>query len=204
MLLTIEEQRLTNLRIVCHDAVVVLEEQIALNCLDEVLILFPDPWPKKRHHKRRLIQSEFVAVLADRLQGDGVVRLATDWQPYAEQMLEVLDAVPTLANLAAPGASCRDRRSARGPVSRRAASVWGTRCGISPIAAVRQKDGRAAVFLETAVQTVDDELHRKRPQNHARKAICHIGTRDAEHPLQGLGEPHHGEGDRKHERGSNE
>jgi len=103
LLMGIEQRGLTNVRIVCHDAVAVLEQQIALNCLDEVLILFPDPWPKKRHHKRRLIQSEFVAVLADRLQGDGVVRLATDWEPYALQMLEVLDAATPLRNMAQDG-----------------------------------------------------------------------------------------------------
>jgi tRNA (guanine-N7-)-methyltransferase len=102
LLLAIEEQNLTNLRIVCHDAVEVLEEQIPLRSLDEALILFPDPWPKKRHHKRRLIQPPFVALLAERLKREGVLRLATDWQPYAEQMVEVLDAAPGLANLAAP------------------------------------------------------------------------------------------------------
>jgi tRNA (guanine-N7-)-methyltransferase len=103
LLLSIEERGLTNVRIVSHDAVAVLEEQIAPGSLDEVLILFPDPWPKKRHHKRRLVQSTFVAMLTQRLKCGAVLRLATDWQPYAEQMLEVLDAVPQLENLAAPG-----------------------------------------------------------------------------------------------------
>jgi tRNA (guanine-N7-)-methyltransferase len=101
LLLGIEAQELTNLRIICHDAVAVLEQQIPQRSLDEVLILFPDPWPKKRHHKRRLIQAPFVALLADRLKTGGVLRLATDWQPYAEQMLEVLDAALPLANVAA-------------------------------------------------------------------------------------------------------
>ena len=92
---------MTNVRIVCHDAVAVLEEQIPPRSLTEVHILFPDPWPKKRHHKRRLIQTPFAALLASRLGKGGVLRLATDWQPYAEQMLQVLDADPALANMAA-------------------------------------------------------------------------------------------------------
>jgi len=136
LLLTIEEQKLTNLRIVCHDAVAVLEEQMALRSLDEVLILFPDPWPKKRHHKRRLIQAEFVAMLAQRLKPGGVLRLATDWQPYAKQMLEVLDAAPQLANLAGherfmprPQERARTRFEARG--ERLGHAVWDLayRCG---------------------------------------------------------------------------
>ena len=102
LLLAIERYELTNLRIVCHDAVEVLEQQIPLRSLDEIIILFPDPWPKKRHHKRRLIQAPFVALLVERLRTGGLLRLATDWQSYAEQMLEVLDAAPELANLAAP------------------------------------------------------------------------------------------------------
>jgi tRNA (guanine-N7-)-methyltransferase len=102
LLLALEAQQLTNVRIVCHDAVAVLDEQIPPRSIDEVIILFPDPWPKKRHHKRRLIQAPFVALLTGRLKAGGVLRLATDWQAYAEQMLEVLDAAPELANLAAP------------------------------------------------------------------------------------------------------
>jgi tRNA (guanine-N7-)-methyltransferase len=103
LLLAIEKQELPNVRIICHDAVAVLGEQIPLGSLDELHILFPDPWPKKRHHKRRLIQQPFAALVADRLKRGGVLRLATDWQPYAEQMLEVLDGSPQLVNLAAPG-----------------------------------------------------------------------------------------------------
>jgi len=102
LLLAIEAQELTNVRIVCHDAVAVLDAQIRPRSIDEVIILFPDPWPKKRHHKRRLIQAPFVALLSGRLKPGGVLRLATDWQAYAEQMLEVLDAAPELVNLAAP------------------------------------------------------------------------------------------------------
>jgi tRNA (guanine-N7-)-methyltransferase len=100
LLLALETSALSNVRIVCHDAVEVLEEQIPPGALDEVLILFPDPWPKKRHHKRRLIQAPFVSLLCGRLKAGGMVRLTTDWQPYAEQMLEVLNAEPRLANVA--------------------------------------------------------------------------------------------------------
>src|SRR5436189_126787 len=79
-----------------HDAVEVLREQIAKGSLDEVLVLFPDPWHKKRHHKRRLIQQPFVELIASRLRTGGVLRLATDWEEYAQQMLEVLSAAKKL------------------------------------------------------------------------------------------------------------
>ena len=87
-----------------HDAVEVLREQIAPGSLDEVLVLFPDPWHKKRHHKRRLIQPPFVELIASRLRLGGVFKLATDWEEYALQMLEVLNAAKTLfANLSPTG-----------------------------------------------------------------------------------------------------
>ncbi|MCX8098286.1 MAG: tRNA (guanosine(46)-N7)-methyltransferase TrmB [Casimicrobiaceae bacterium] len=92
------EGGLTNVRIVQHDAVEVLEWMIAPASLAAVHIYFPDPWPKKRHHKRRLIQPPFVALVASRLAPDGYLHLATDWEPYAEQMLAVLSAEPLLAN----------------------------------------------------------------------------------------------------------
>ena len=91
---------LKNLRVSEHDAVEVLREQIPQASFDEVLVLFPDPWHKKRHHKRRLIQPELVRLLASRLQGGGYLHCATDWQPYAEQMLEVLSAEAQLHNTA--------------------------------------------------------------------------------------------------------
>ena len=96
--------QLTNVRLICHDAVEVLAQQIPRQSLDEVIILFPDPWPKKRHHKRRLVQSAFVELVIDRLAPGGVLRLATDWQPYAEEMLATLQANPRLQNFAADGA----------------------------------------------------------------------------------------------------
>ena len=97
------DAQLANLRVISHDAVEVLEQSIAPGALDEVLILFPDPWHKKRHHKRRIVQPAFVALLADRLRAGGRLSLATDWQPYAEWMLEVLAAEPALDNLAPDG-----------------------------------------------------------------------------------------------------
>jgi tRNA (guanine-N7-)-methyltransferase len=100
LLLQLKERELTNVRVVCHDAVEVLERNLCAGSLDEILILFPDPWPKKRHHKRRLIQPAFAALIAERLKSGGVLRLATDWEPYAEEMLATLSAESRLRNLA--------------------------------------------------------------------------------------------------------
>jgi tRNA (guanine-N7-)-methyltransferase len=102
LLKRIGEQRLGNLRIVQHDAVEVLQHMIAPASLAGVHVFFPDPWHKLRHNKRRLIQPPVVALLASRLAPGGVLHCATDWQPYAEQMLEVLSADPMLANTAGP------------------------------------------------------------------------------------------------------
>jgi len=95
------EQGLSNIRIVQDDAVQVLAHMIAPASLAGVHIYFPDPWPKKRHHKRRLIQPAFVSALVTRLAPGGHLHCATDWEPYAQQMLEVLSAEPRLANTAA-------------------------------------------------------------------------------------------------------
>jgi len=92
-----------NVRLYNHDAVDVLERAIGADTLDEVRIFFPDPWPKKRQQKRRLIQPEFVALLASRLCVGGVLHLATDWQDYARQMLVVMDAAPGWRNRAGAG-----------------------------------------------------------------------------------------------------
>ena len=104
LLLGLEERGLANVRVICHDAVEVFERQIAPHSVHEILVLFPDPWPKKRHHKRRLIQRPFVDLAVSRLVHGGVLRLATDWQPYALEMLSTLMATPDLKNLAADGA----------------------------------------------------------------------------------------------------
>lgn len=97
------ESNLSNVRISNHDAVEVLEHQIPAHSLDEVRIYFPDPWPKKRHHKRRLIQPALVALLATRVRQGGLLHLATDWAEYAEHMLEVVDACPQWRNRAGLG-----------------------------------------------------------------------------------------------------
>ena len=91
---------LSNLKVIQQDAVEVLERSIAPETLDEVLIYFPDPWPKKRHHKRRLVQPPFAALLATRIAAGGRLRLATDWAPYAEWMREVLDGSAAFRNVA--------------------------------------------------------------------------------------------------------
>ena len=101
LLQRIQQLGLGNVRVVADDAVELLESGIAPGALDGVVILFPDPWHKKRHHKRRLIQEPFVSLLASRLRHGGRVELATDWEPYALQMREVLDANPQFTNLAA-------------------------------------------------------------------------------------------------------
>ena len=100
LLQRIQERQLANLRIVQHDAVEVLRDMIAPASLAGVHIWFPDPWHKKRHHKRRLIQPAFVATLIQHLAPGGYLHCATDWQPYAEQMLAVLSAEPGLINTA--------------------------------------------------------------------------------------------------------
>lgn len=100
LLKRIGEQHIENIRILQHDAVEVLEHMLAPASLDGVHIFFPDPWHKKRHNKRRLIQPPLVARLASRLKPGAYLHCATDWQPYAEQMLQVLSAEPLLANTA--------------------------------------------------------------------------------------------------------
>ena len=101
LLQRIGQRQLANLRIIQYDAVEALAAMIPPASLAGVHIFFPDPWHKKRHHKRRLIQPAFVAALAQHLAPGGVLHCATDWQPYAEQMLEVLAAEPLLVNTAA-------------------------------------------------------------------------------------------------------
>ncbi len=102
LLKRIGERELLNVRVLQHDAVPVLQQMVAPDSLAGVHVWFPDPWHKKKHHKRRLIQEPFVALLASRLAPGGYLHCATDWQPYAEQMLAVLSAQALLANTA-PG-----------------------------------------------------------------------------------------------------
>jgi tRNA (guanine-N7-)-methyltransferase len=95
-----EEAGLENVRIVQHDAVEVLRDMVPPGSLVAIHVFFPDPWPKKRHHKRRLLQPPFASLAASRLAPGGVLHVATDWQEYAEHVLAVLAATPGLANTA--------------------------------------------------------------------------------------------------------
>jgi tRNA (guanine-N7-)-methyltransferase len=101
LLKQIEELGLTNIRIMQHDAVEVLQSALPLECLSGIHIFFPDPWPKARHHKRRLINPKFVALLCTRLKRGGYIHVATDWEEYADQILKVLSDEPQLTNTAA-------------------------------------------------------------------------------------------------------
>ena len=110
LLVQVNKRALQNVRVSCNDAVEVLEQQIPDNSLNRVQIFFPDPWHKKRHHKRRLIQPDFVASLITKLKPDGVIHIATDWQNYAEHILQVLVADARLLNTAAEYAKKPDYR----------------------------------------------------------------------------------------------
>lgn len=100
LLLQVAGAALTNVRASCHDAVEVLSQQILPASIDAIHIFFPDPWHKARHHKRRLIQPAFADLLAQVLKAGGVLRLATDWQHYAEHMRAVMDVHPEFINIA--------------------------------------------------------------------------------------------------------
>ena len=100
LLKQIEARALTNVRIIQHDVVEVLQHMIAPDSLDGIHIFFPDPWPKKRHHKRRLIQAPLIGLLTEKLKAGGYLHAATDWHEYAGQILAVLSATPALANTA--------------------------------------------------------------------------------------------------------
>lgn len=103
LLLKLEELGIENLRIACANAVEFLQDRVPERALDGVRIYFPDPWPKKRHHKRRIIQPDFVRLLASRMRPGGVLHIATDWAPYAEHMLEVIADSRRFDNLSATG-----------------------------------------------------------------------------------------------------
>ncbi|OYQ81726.1 tRNA (guanosine(46)-N7)-methyltransferase TrmB [Ignatzschineria sp. F8392] len=98
LLLDVEEKNLSNIRVIDYDAVHILKHAIPDGALDCVQIFFPDPWHKKKHHKRRIIQPEFVALIAKKLCTGGRLCLATDWEPYAEHMMEVMLAAPDYEN----------------------------------------------------------------------------------------------------------
>ncbi|MGZ5614011.1 MAG: tRNA (guanosine(46)-N7)-methyltransferase TrmB [Methylobacter sp.] len=98
LMLLLDQQGLTNVRIYCHDAIEIIERKIADNSLAGVHLFFPDPWPKKKHHKRRIVRPSFVELLTRKLQPGGYFHAATDWQNYAESMLEVLSADTRISN----------------------------------------------------------------------------------------------------------
>ena len=98
----IERLGIKNLNLICDDAAEVFKSAFKAQSLDRVLVFFPDPWPKKRHAKRRIIQPEFVQNISGKLKSDGYLHLATDWLPYAEHMIEVLESVSSLSNAVAP------------------------------------------------------------------------------------------------------
>lgn len=129
LLRRIEEKGIANLRVIRHDAVEVLERMIPDGALAGVHLFFPDPWPKKRHHKRRLVQTPFVELVADRLRPGGVLRFASDWHPYAMEVLATLTACPMLRNLS-PDGTFMQRPSERNPTrfekrgARLGHSVW--------------------------------------------------------------------------------
>ena len=103
LLLMVEEQNLTNVRVICDDAVEVLKNRIENGSLDRVQLFFPDPWHKKRHHKRRIIQPEFVSLIAQKLKCGGLFHLATDWQDYAFHMAEIMNNSMDFTNTASDG-----------------------------------------------------------------------------------------------------
>lgn len=106
LLLKIEEQGISNLRIAREDAVELLRKRIPDGALSGVRIYFPDPWPKKRHHKRRIVQRPFIDLLARKMKAGGILHLATDWKPYAEHMLELLNASAAFENQSPDGGTC--------------------------------------------------------------------------------------------------
>ncbi len=102
LLLQIESAQLTNVRVISGDVVDFLQDNLSTHCLDAVYLFFPDPWSKKRHHKRRLVQADFIKLLAQRMKSGAYFHLATDWENYAEQMLHVLETAPDFSKCVAP------------------------------------------------------------------------------------------------------
>jgi len=103
LLNALEEKALSHVKVYCADAVMILKECIPPESLSEILIYFPDPWPKKRHHKRRLIQPDFIKIILSCLKPGGILHCATDWKDYAEQMMAVLSGFPDLVNTSGEG-----------------------------------------------------------------------------------------------------
>ena len=106
LMLLLDQQGLTNVRIYCHDAMDIIEHKIADNSLSGVHLFFPDPWPKKKHHKRRIVRPSFIELLTRKLKQDGYFHAATDWENYAEHMLAILSAGTGISNTSATGDYC--------------------------------------------------------------------------------------------------
>jgi tRNA (guanine-N7-)-methyltransferase len=106
LLMKIEEMQLSNVRIYCHDAIEILEQHVQNKSLAGLHLFFPDPWHKKKHHKRRIVRDSFVALLARKLAPNGYFHAATDWQNYAEWMLEILNRAPNFENLSPTQTFC--------------------------------------------------------------------------------------------------
>jgi tRNA (guanine-N7-)-methyltransferase len=106
LMLVLDQQSLSNVRIYCHDAIDIIEHKIADNSLDGVHLFFPDPWPKNKHHKRRIVRASFVDLLARKLKPGGYFHAATDWQNYAENMLEMLSQGAGLSNTSGSNDYC--------------------------------------------------------------------------------------------------
>jgi len=116
LLLKLEEHGINNVRIACEDAVELLQQRIPPASLSGVRLYFPDPWPKKRHHKRRIVQTPFVDLLSSRMRPDGILHIATDWAPYAEHILEVMGTHRDFVN-ASPGGGAVEKPAWR-PVTK--------------------------------------------------------------------------------------
>jgi tRNA (guanine-N7-)-methyltransferase len=103
LLLMVEEQNLTNVRVICDDAVEAVKNRLADNSLDRVQLFFPDPWHKKRHHKRRIVKPDFISLIAQKLKHGGLFHLATDWENYALHMAEVINSAANFENTVSGG-----------------------------------------------------------------------------------------------------
>jgi tRNA (guanine-N7-)-methyltransferase len=163
LLLRAQQAGLRNMRVVCHDAVEVLRMGIADGSFEEILVFFPDPWHKKRHHKRRLIEPAFIASAAAKLRSGGVLRLATDWQEYAEQMLAVCNAEPRLSSLSADGAYVA--RPQFRPATR--FERRGARLGHGVWDLAYTRIAAPPPSQEAAADSIHDELHGERGENHS-------------------------------------
>jgi tRNA (guanine-N7-)-methyltransferase len=163
LLLRADQGALKNLRVIRGDAVDVMRDQIPDESFNEVLVFFPDPWHKKRHHKRRLIEEHFVSIVAAKLRRGGTFRLATDWQTYAEQMLAVCNADPDLESLSKnrtfverPGFRPATRFERRG--ARLGHGVWDL--------AYTRRDAPSR-RQEAAANSLNDELHGEGRKDHS-------------------------------------